>query len=77
VIFAAHSGLGLAAFPREIWHAAPLRRTFTAHMWLSPAADHPLDAEAQVEWLYGWWKRLDEWIEEQGTEPLSAPPVQT
>ena len=29
VIFGAHSGLGLAAFPREIWHETPLGRTFT------------------------------------------------
>ena len=68
VIFAAHSGLGLAAFPREIWRAAPLRKTLDTHMWLSPAAERPLDAEAQVAWLYAWWKRLDEWIDEQGTE---------
>jgi len=68
VIFAAHSGLGLAAFPREIWHAAPLRKTFKTHMWLSPAAQRPLEAEAQVAWLYAWWKRLDGWIEEQDTE---------
>ena len=68
VIFAAHSGLGLAAFPREIWHAAPLRKTFKTHMWLSPAAQRPLDADAQVAWLYAWWKRLDEWIDDQGTE---------
>jgi 1-acyl-sn-glycerol-3-phosphate acyltransferase len=69
VIFAAHSGLGLAAFPREIWHAAPLRMTFTTHMWLSPAAQRPLDPDAQVHWLYAWWERVDGWIEEQGTEP--------
>ena len=68
VIFAAHSGLGLAAFPREIWRAAPLRKTLDTHMWLSPAAERPLDAEAQVAWLYAWWERLDEWIDEQGTE---------
>ncbi len=69
VIFAAHSGLGLAAFPREIWHAAPLKRTFTTHMWLSPADQRPSGDEAQVAWLYSWWKRVDGWIEQQGTEP--------
>jgi 1-acyl-sn-glycerol-3-phosphate acyltransferase len=71
VIFGAHSGLGLAAFPREIWRAAPLRRTFTTQMWLSPAAERPADPDAQVTWLYAWWKRLDGWIEEQGTESES------
>ena len=68
VIFGAHSGLGLAAFPREIWRETPLSKTFTTHLWLSPAAEHPVEPDAQVAWLYDWWKRLDEWIEAAGTE---------
>src|SRR5450432_1636862 len=39
VIFAAHSGLGLAAFPREIWREAPLGKMFNSRMWLSSAAE--------------------------------------
>ena len=68
VIFGAHSGLGLAAFPSEIWHAPPLGKTFATRMWFSPAVERPLDPDAQVTWIYDWWKRLDEWIEDQGTE---------
>jgi 1-acyl-sn-glycerol-3-phosphate acyltransferase len=74
VIFGAHSGLGLAAFPRELWPETPLGKTFKTHMWLSPAAEHPAEPEAQVAWIYEWWTRLDQWIEEQGTEPQSAQP---
>jgi 1-acyl-sn-glycerol-3-phosphate acyltransferase len=68
VIFAAHSGLGLAAFPSEIWHKPPFGKPFNTRMWLSPAPERPLDPDAQVAWIYDWWKRLDEWIEDQGTE---------
>jgi 1-acyl-sn-glycerol-3-phosphate acyltransferase len=68
VIFGAHSGLGLAAFPREIWREPPLGKTFNTRMWLSPAAEHPPEPDAQITWIYDWWKRIDEWIEEQGTE---------
>jgi 1-acyl-sn-glycerol-3-phosphate acyltransferase len=68
VIFGAHSGLGLAAFPSEIWHEPPLGKTFHTRMWLSPAAERPLDRDAQVTWIYDWWKRLDKWIEDQETE---------
>ncbi len=74
VVFGAHSGLGLAAFPREIWNATPLRRTFSTHMWLSPVGEHPLEPDAQAAWLYDWWKRLDDWIDQQGTERRSAQP---
>ena len=69
VVFGAHTGLGLAAFPRELWRNTPIGRTLTARMWLAPAADRPSDPDAQVEWIYEWWKRLDEWIEQQGQEP--------
>jgi 1-acyl-sn-glycerol-3-phosphate acyltransferase len=68
VIFGAHTGLGLAALPREIWRDTPLGRTFNTHMWLSPAAERPPQSDAQVAWIYEWWKRLDHWIDEQGTE---------
>ena len=69
VIFGAHSGLGLAAFPREIWHETPFGKTFNTRMWLSPAAEHPLEPSAQVAWIYEWWKRVDDWIGEQEPEP--------
>jgi DNA-binding NarL/FixJ family response regulator len=69
VIIGAHSGLGLAAFPREIWRAAPLGKTFTTHMWLSPAAERPVEPDAQVTWIYDWWKRVDDWIDGHGNEP--------
>jgi 1-acyl-sn-glycerol-3-phosphate acyltransferase len=72
VVFAAHSGLGLAAFPREVWQQTPLTRTFTSAMWLAPVAERPADPEAQVVWLYDWWKRLDDWVDAQGSETPAA-----
>jgi hypothetical protein len=33
-------------------------------MWLVRAADVPSDPEAQAEWLYAWWRRIEEWVEE-------------
>jgi 1-acyl-sn-glycerol-3-phosphate acyltransferase len=68
VIFGAHSGLGVAAFPSEIWHEPPLGKTFNTRMWLSPAAERPIDPDARVAWIYEWWKRLDKWIDDEETE---------
>jgi 1-acyl-sn-glycerol-3-phosphate acyltransferase len=74
VIFSAHTGLGLAAFPRELWRHTPIGRTLKTHLWLAPAAERPNDPHEQVEWLYDWWKRLDAWVEAQGEEsPVSVP----
>jgi 1-acyl-sn-glycerol-3-phosphate acyltransferase len=75
VIFGAHTGLGLAAFPRELWRQTPIGKTLKTRMWLAPAVNRPTEPEQQVTWIYDWWKRLDEWIEEQGNEPQSGRPA--
>jgi 1-acyl-sn-glycerol-3-phosphate acyltransferase len=68
VIFGAHTGLGLAAFPRELWKHTPIGQTLKERMWLAPAGERPTDPEDQIEWLYGWWRRIDEWVDSQGEE---------
>ncbi len=70
VIFGAHTGLGLAAFPRQLWRHPPIGGTLTTRMWLAPASQRPQDPEEQVRWLYDWWKRLDEWVASQGEEAV-------
>ena len=68
VIFAAHTGLGLAAFPGQLWRDPPIGRTLTAHLWRVRPDERPTDPDAQVDWLYDWWKRIDEWVVSQGQE---------
>jgi 1-acyl-sn-glycerol-3-phosphate acyltransferase len=62
VIFSAHTGLGRAAFPREIWKHPPIGRAFETAMWLSSPQEIPTDEKARSKWLYEWWKRLDDWV---------------
>jgi len=40
--------------------------TVHARWWRVPTADVPRTAvrEAQVDWLYDWWERIDAWITE-------------
>ncbi len=66
VVFAAHTGLGLAADPGALWRRMPIGRTLRTRMWAVRASEIPRDADAQVEWLYDWWKRIDEWIADAG-----------
>jgi 1-acyl-sn-glycerol-3-phosphate acyltransferase len=68
VIFAAHTGLGLAAYPREIWRDLPVDRTLYTRMWLVPRSEVPDDTDERCTWLNDWWKRIDEWIDAHGTE---------
>lgn len=64
VVFAAHTGLGLAAYPGQFWRDMPIGRTLYTRMWLVPAADVPAGDEERVSWLYDWWERIDDWISE-------------
>jgi hypothetical protein len=63
VVFIAHTGLGLAAYPGQIWRDMPIGRTLHVRMWLEPSARVPATEEDQVAWLYEWWERIDDWIE--------------
>lgn len=65
VIFASHTGLGLAAYPGELWRDLPIGRTLRTRMWHVPSSDIPRDSDEQIAWLNGWWRRIDEWIETQ------------
>jgi len=66
VIFVAHTGLDQMVSVRDVWHGLLTDMRVRARWWRVPAADVPRDAshEAQVEWLYDWWERLDAWIDE-------------
>lgn len=65
VIFACHTGLGLAAHPGELWRDLPIGRTLRTRMWHVPFTDVPRDSDEQIAWLNSWWRRIDEWIEAQ------------
>ncbi|MFZ0379972.1 MAG: 1-acyl-sn-glycerol-3-phosphate acyltransferase [Solirubrobacteraceae bacterium] len=65
VVFVAHTGLGLAAYPGQFWRDMPVGRTLRVRMWLEPSAQVPTTGDEQVAWLYDWWKRIDEWIDAQ------------
>lgn len=69
VVFAAHTGLGLATYPLDLWRETPIGRTLYTRMWLVPRAEIPTDPEEQVSWLNDWWARIDRWIDEHRTEP--------
>lgn len=64
VIFVAHAGLDRLVSVRDVWRSLPMDQTIRAKWWRIPADQVPreLDREAQLMWLYDWWKQIDEWI---------------
>ncbi|MBV9942701.1 MAG: 1-acyl-sn-glycerol-3-phosphate acyltransferase [Solirubrobacterales bacterium] len=73
IVFSAHTGLGLAAYPRELWREMPIGRTLRTRMWLARRDEVPVTPDEQVAWLYDWWERIDDWIAQQPGGGEGAP----
>jgi 1-acyl-sn-glycerol-3-phosphate acyltransferase len=67
VIFVAHTGLDTLVSVRDVWQSLSSDVSVTARWWRVPADEVPCTAarEAQVDWLYDWWQRIDAWISDQ------------
>jgi hypothetical protein len=47
-----------------VWRRFPVDQVIRARWWRVPFDQVPREAdhEEQVQWLYGWWERIDSWI---------------
>jgi 1-acyl-sn-glycerol-3-phosphate acyltransferase len=71
VIFVAHTGLEHVITLGDVWRALPMEQVLKARWWRVPAAQVPAGHEAQVDWLYEWWARIDLWIRDN--RPTALP----
>lgn len=62
-VFVAHTGLEPLSSLKALWNAVPLERPLIARYWRLPRAEVPADQDEVVDWLYGWWERIDRWID--------------
>lgn len=65
VVFIAHAGFPAVSSLGELWAAVPLRRPVRLRLWLVPGSEVPSSEEERREWLFGWWERLDGWVDAQ------------
>ena len=67
VVLVAHEGLEDLSSVGDLWRGLPMDDVVEARWWLVPSAELPrsLDIDAQVDWLFAWWARLDGWIAER------------
>jgi 1-acyl-sn-glycerol-3-phosphate acyltransferase len=61
IVWVAHAGLDHLHTVADIWRELPLDSTVRMRWWRIPHDEVP--QTAQVEWLYDWWKRIDDWID--------------
>jgi 1-acyl-sn-glycerol-3-phosphate acyltransferase len=64
VVFVAHAGLDRLVSVGDVWRNLPMDQVVRATWWRVPAGQVPRseDHEAQVRWLYDWWRRIDAWV---------------
>lgn len=62
VVFVAHSVLEDVGDFTELWGRIPFTRPIVARYWRIPPSEVPRDREELIEWLFGWWERIDGWI---------------
>jgi hypothetical protein len=60
-----HTGVDHLASVADVWAALPMRSPIRMRWWVVPAAEVPRGEDAQIEWLYEWWERIDAWISAQ------------
>jgi len=77
VIFVAHAGLDNIITLADVWSKFPVDQVIRARWWRVPYDQVPrtADHEAQVQWLYDWWERIDAWITENRPGAAAVPAV--
>jgi len=64
VVLVAHTGLDHMLTVGDVWRELPMDKVITMRWWQVPRDEIPSEREAQIEWLFGWWERIDDWIAE-------------
>jgi 1-acyl-sn-glycerol-3-phosphate acyltransferase len=71
VVMVAHTGLDHMLTAGDVWRELPMDKVIVMRWWPVAREDIPADREAQIEWLFGWWERIDAWIAENRPRDLS------
>ena len=62
VVWVGHTGTDHLLSVADLWAAVPMDTEILMRWWHVTASDVPPEPEAQISWLYEWWKRIDDWI---------------
>lgn len=73
VLLVAHTGLDHVLTAADLWRALPMDKQILMGWWRVPREEIPRDRDAQVDWLYAWWDRIDDWVADH--RPVDLEPV--
>ncbi len=72
VLMVAHTGLDHLVTVSDLWRELPMDKQITMRWWEVPRSEIPAGREAQIDWLFDWWERVDEWIADH--QPVDITP---
>ncbi len=72
VAFVAHSVLEELGSFKQLWRRIPLEDPIDGQYWRVPPSEVPRTEDEVIEWLYNWWEKIDEWVEEHKLPELAA-----
>ena len=64
VVLVAHTGLDHMLTVGDVWRELPMDKQILMRWWQVPRDEIPAGREERIDWLYGWWERIDDWIVE-------------
>ena len=62
VVLVAHTGLDHMLTVGDVWRELPMDKRIIMRWWQVPREEIPADREERIDWLFGWWERIDAWI---------------
>lgn len=68
VVLVAHTGLDHLLTVGDVWRALPMDKQIVMRWWQVPRSEIPDDREERIDWLFGWWERIDTWIQQNRPE---------
>ena len=71
VVLVAHTGLDHLVSIGDVWRELPMDKRIVMRWWQVPRAEIPAGRDERIDWLFGWWERIDLWIEQNRPEDLS------
>jgi 1-acyl-sn-glycerol-3-phosphate acyltransferase len=73
VVLVAHTGLDHVLTVGDVWRELPMDKVIVMRWWQVPRDEIPTGREAQIDWLFEWWERIDAWIADHRPEDLNRP----
>ena len=72
VLMVAHTGVDHMLTVADVWRELPMDKQIVMRWWEVPRSEIPAGREERIDWLFGWWERVDGWIEQNRPEDLSS-----